>query len=67
MLNYVAEPAAFVKGTVAGLLVVHFIIQETLPVLHSDRDDIGPADFAGYYDSCRLLAAYLAWLDAATD
>ena len=44
-------------------ITVHSITQETLPILHSARDRMEAVKFNDYYDSYKLLAAYLAYLD----
>ncbi len=48
-------------------LVVHSITQQTLPILHTPNDTIEKIDTAAYYDTYRLLACFLATLDAAID
>lgn len=45
-------------------ITVHSVTQSTLRVLHSYRDDLHVIKMDDYYDSYRLLAAYLAVLDA---
>jgi Zn-dependent M28 family amino/carboxypeptidase len=45
-------------------LTVHSVTQETLGVLHSTRDNINALHLDEYYETYRLLAAYLAYLDA---
>jgi hypothetical protein len=45
------------------VLSVHSITQQTLSVLHSDEDRLAALDRPAYYQSYRLLAAYLALLD----
>jgi hypothetical protein len=45
-------------------LMVHSITQPTLHILHSKDDNYGAVKFDDYYDSYRLLAAYLTYLDA---
>ena len=39
--------------------------QETLYLLHSDRDLVAAIDFDSYYETYRLAAFYLARLDAS--
>lgn len=48
-------------------LMIHSITNETLPILHSARDQISAIHEAQYYDTYRLLAAYLAYLDVTLD
>jgi hypothetical protein len=42
---------------------LHSITQETYPVLHSSRDQLSAVQLADYYDSYRLIATYLGYLD----
>jgi hypothetical protein len=44
-------------------VMLHSITQQTLSILHSPNDNIGKIHFSDYYDSYRLIAAYLAYLD----
>jgi hypothetical protein len=46
-------------------MTLHSITQQTLPILHSSRDKLDAIHFADYYETYRLLAAYLAYLDTA--
>ena len=45
----------------------HSITTETWHILHSDKDDIKAIDQKAYLDSCRLIAAYVAYLDEVLD
>jgi hypothetical protein len=47
------------------VITLHSITQATWPILHSDRDTLSAINLNDYYDSYRLVAAYLAYLDAA--
>jgi len=42
---------------------LHSLTQQTYPLLHSRRDQIGAVQHDDYYDSYRLIQAYLAYLD----
>jgi peptidase M28-like protein len=42
---------------------IHSITRETWPILHSDKDKMSAVNLEDYYDSYRLIAAYLAYLD----
>lgn len=42
---------------------IHSVTQETLRVLHSNRDNIDAIHPEDYYDAYRLVAFYLAYLD----
>jgi len=44
-------------------IAIHSITQETLPILHSPRDTLAALNLSDYYDTYRLVAAYLAYLD----
>ena len=44
-------------------ITIHSLTQETLPILHSQKDDINAIKIDDYYDTYRLIAAYLAYLD----
>jgi hypothetical protein len=44
-------------------VMLHSITQQTVSILHSPNDNIGRIHFSDYYDSYRLIAAYLAYLD----
>lgn len=48
-------------------MMVHSITQETLPILHSKRDQLDAVRWDDYYNTYRLLAAYLAYLDESLD
>lgn len=44
-------------------IALHSVTQETLGVLHSYRDNLKVVRWDDYYDSYRLIAGYLAFLD----
>ena len=44
-------------------ITIHSLTQETWPLLHSSKDNIKAIDEGLYYDSYRLIAAYLAFID----
>jgi Iap family predicted aminopeptidase len=44
-------------------ITIHSLTQETLPILHSSRDKLSAMKLDDYYQSYRLLAAYLSYLD----
>lgn len=48
-------------------LMIHSITNQTFPILHSPRDQMTAIHEAEYYDTYRLVAAYLAYLDATLD
>ena len=44
-------------------ITIHSLTQETFPILHSQKDDFNAIKIDDYYDSYRLIAAYLSYLD----
>ena len=46
-------------------ITFHSLTQATLPILHSSKDQLSQIKEGDYYDSYKLLAGYLAYLDAA--
>jgi hypothetical protein len=44
----------------------HSVTQENLRVLHSGRDQASAINWDAYYDTYRLIAGLLAYLDAAS-
>lgn len=44
-------------------LTLHSVTQETLSILHSSSDNVRVIKFEDYYNSYRLIVAYLAYLD----
>jgi len=44
-------------------VTLHSLTQETLSVLHGPKDNYGAVHFDDYYQSYRLVSAYLAFLD----
>jgi Zn-dependent M28 family amino/carboxypeptidase len=46
---------------------IHSLTQETFPILHTERDRMDAIQLAEYFDSYRLIAAYLAYLDQSLD
>ena len=41
------------------------LTQEALPILHSDKDQLSALNLEHLYESYKLIAAYLAYLDTA--
>jgi hypothetical protein len=56
------DSSSFIKRKVPTVMI-HSVTSENFPILHSKRDDISAVKFADYYDSYRLISAYLAYLD----
>jgi len=48
-------------------LNIHSVTNETFPILHSKLDRASAIRMGDYYDSYRLVAAYLAYLDQILD
>jgi hypothetical protein len=46
------------------VISIHSLTQDTLPVLHSVRDRLGAVQLDAYYETYRLVAFYLAYLDS---
>ena len=44
-------------------ITIHSVTQQTWNILHSRKDNLSAINFNDYYDSYRLIAAYLAYLD----
>ena len=44
-------------------ITIHSVTQDTLPILHTARDNFQAINAKDYYDSYRLIAAYLVYLD----
>ncbi len=59
-----SEP--FIQRTIPTLMI-HSVTQETFSILHTARDNSAAIKFDDYYDTYHLLAAYLAYIDAALD
>jgi hypothetical protein len=48
-------------------ITIHSVTQETWPILHSTRDKLDAVKMNDYYDSYRLIAGYLTFLDSYLD
>jgi hypothetical protein len=48
-------------------ITIHTLTQQTLPILHSRRDNLDKISMSDYYDSYKLIAAYLVALDQNID
>lgn len=46
---------------------IHSVTQETWRILHTPKDEMAAASLADFYQSYRLVAAYLAYLDETLD
>lgn len=57
------DSSSFIKRKVPTVMI-HSLTAANFPILHSKRDDISAIKFADYYDSYRLISAYLAYLDS---
>jgi hypothetical protein len=42
-------------------------MQQTVPILHSDSDNLSAIRVDDYYDSYHLIPVYLAYLDGKLD
>lgn len=48
-------------------IMLHSVTQQTLPILHSESDNLSAIRVDDYYDSYRLIVEYLAFLDTKLD
>src|SRR5262249_26119171 len=48
-------------------ITIHSLTQETLPILHTSRDTFASIKLDDYYDTYRLLTAYLVHLDQSLE
>ena len=46
-------------------ITFHSLTQKTLPILHSDKDQLSQVNLEHLYESYKLITAYLAYLDTA--
>lgn len=46
-------------------ITFHSVTQETLPILHSNKDQLSAVNLEHLYESYKLIAAYLAYIDTA--
>jgi hypothetical protein len=58
----VSDEESFIRRKVPTI-TIHSLTQSTIRVLHSNRDNYDAVHFDDYYNSYRLLSAYLAFLD----
>lgn len=56
----------FLSGDIP-VITIHSLTQETLRILHSDRDRMDAIHFDDYYAAYKLTAYYLAYLDVKTE
>jgi len=56
------DSESFIRRKIPTLMV-HSVTRPTFHILHSNDDNYGAVKFDDYYDSYRLLAAYLAYID----
>jgi peptidase M28-like protein len=57
-----ADSESFARYNIPRV-TLHSVTSETLPILHSSRDKLNAVKMSDYYDSYRLIAVYLAYLD----
>jgi Zn-dependent M28 family amino/carboxypeptidase len=48
-------------------ITIHSLTQSTLHILHTPRDNLSALRLDDYYDSYRVMAAYLAYIDTMLD
>jgi Peptidase family M28 len=56
------DSSSFMRRRIPTLMI-HSITNPTFHILHTDDDNLSAVRFGDYYDSYRLIAADLAWLD----
>lgn len=59
-----ADAESFAKRKIPAI-TIHSVTQETFPVLHSAKDTLEAVKLDDYYNTYRLLAAYLSYLDGS--
>ena len=57
-----SDEESFIKHKIPAI-IIHSLTQATIPVLHSPKDKYEAIHQQDYYDSYRLLSAFLALLD----
>ena len=57
-----ADSESFARVKIPSI-TIHSITEETLPILHTSRDRWEAVRLDDYLETCRLIAAYLAFLD----
>jgi putative aminopeptidase FrvX len=60
------DSTSFRKRHVSTVML-HSLTQQTVPILHSDNDNLAAIRIDDYYDSYHLIAEYLAYLDGKLD
>jgi Zn-dependent M28 family amino/carboxypeptidase len=60
------DSASFRKHRVPTVML-HSVTLQTLPIVHSESDNLSLIRVDDYYDSYRLIAEYLAYLDGRLD
>jgi Zn-dependent M28 family amino/carboxypeptidase len=49
------------------VISIHSVTQDTIGILHSERDQVAAIHFDDYYTAYKLVAYYLAYLDLKTE
>lgn len=49
------------------VISIHSVTQDTIGILHSERDRVDAIHFDDYYTAYKLAAYYLAYLDVKTE
>ena len=57
-----SDSESFAQQSIPAI-TIHSVTQETLPILHSPKDTPEAVKLDDYYQSYRLIAAYLSYLD----
>lgn len=57
-----SDGSSFVKYGVP-IITLHSVTLENIGILHSEKDRLSAIKLDAYYDTYKLIAAYLSWLD----
>jgi hypothetical protein len=61
------EDSTSFKKRYVPTVMPHSVTQQTISILHSDSDNLSAIRVDDHYDSDRLIAEYLAYLDGKLD
>ncbi|MGH9509494.1 MAG: M28 family metallopeptidase [Terriglobales bacterium] len=59
-----SDSESFLKGKIPAI-TIHSVTQESFPILHTEKDKLEALKLDDFYDTYRLLAAYLSFLDGS--
>jgi putative aminopeptidase FrvX len=61
--GYGNSDGKFFRSRGIPIITLHSVTKQTIPILHSRRDNLAAIQFDDYYDTYKLIAGYLAALD----